>query len=641
MLGVLLTLLFCAGAAGLGSTLLAKWFPELDPAFCWGAGGSFTLAAIATLGLFIGLVPGGLSWGVFLVAAIALAGFCFAFQNRASLKLKKPEGWEWLFVGIFAVGALIALIAVLAPSDSLDWDTLAYHLAVPKIWLLNGHIIPIQTIHHSNFPLDVDMLYVWGLSWGGEAGAKAFSFAATVFASLALFGLARERYGKFAGWWTALAFATMPVVLWESGSAYIDVANGAYVALGILLAARWAMQLEERRWLWLAALALGFAAGSKYNGLQTIFAVFLALVVVLAVTKKLAANLRWGLAAAALALAVCCPWYIKNLLWTGNPVYPFFYEHFDGRNWSQFNADIYRDEQENFGVGRTPRGRDFRAIGEAVLGLAVMPGRFTNPDEAHGQGFPFQSLGFAVIAAGLFWCFLGKFEPYEVVIFLAIGVSMLMWFELSQQTRYLVGLAAPLCVLLGAASVRLKAGKVLAAAAVLQAAYTIGMLKVIFTDRQLQVDTGKVSSEQFQTAGNAFYPASQQINLTCTDGTVALYDEVFGYLLDVPYIWANPGHSTLIDYPNISTGDGLTKALKALGVKYVYLSLIRMDPQQRDRMLQAMGSTGPPVPYTDQEKAEAFKDLRNKWRILIAEAVDANDLRPVGVFHSGVLFVIP
>src|SRR5262249_4474254 len=153
------------------------------------------------------------------------------------ITLSVPRDARLLAVAVIAIAMLFAVVGVLAPSDSIDWDSLAYHMAVPKIWLAGGKIEFISYIHHSNFPFTVDNLYIWGLTWGGESGAKAFALAFALLGTVSIFGLARQQYGDKAGWWAALAFGTTPMVVWLSGTAYIDVANGLYGGLGIAMAA--------------------------------------------------------------------------------------------------------------------------------------------------------------------------------------------------------------------------------------------------------------------------------------------------------------------------------------------------------------------------------------------------------------------
>ncbi|RYG63093.1 hypothetical protein EON77_21365, partial [bacterium] len=284
------------------------------------------------------------------------------------LRLPKSNVGRLALLGIL-IAAALAFTGVVTPSTALDWDTLAYHLAVPKIWLAEGHIAPVSFIHHSRFPAAADSLFLLGLSFGGangggEIAAKGFMFAAYVFGIFAIFGLARQRYGAAAGWLGALAFAAVPMVMWEAGSAYIDLIHGLYAGLGLWLLAD---DSEERAHPVVAALLIGLALGTKYTGLQA-FGVALVL-------TFLGARRKETLKFAAVALGLGAFWYVKNWVQAGNPVYPFYYSVFGGVNWNEFAARIYAEEQATFGIGKGPG---------AILGLVAVPGRFTNPGPLTG-----------------------------------------------------------------------------------------------------------------------------------------------------------------------------------------------------------------------------------------------------------------
>jgi len=52
------------------------------------------------------------------------------------------------------------------------------------------------------------------------------------------------------------------------------------------------------------------------------------------------------------ALIIASPWYIKNWAFTGNPVYPFLFGLFGGKNWDAFRAAWYAGADT--GLGRQP-----------------------------------------------------------------------------------------------------------------------------------------------------------------------------------------------------------------------------------------------------------------------------------------------
>src|SRR5579863_8268545 len=116
MLGVLVTLLFTVGAIGVGSYLIGRWTGDLDPAESLGIHGLVGLGAVGLLTLFVGLMPGGLQWGIIVIVAIGLGGLAKilpAFQ-QGKFRFAKPDGANLLFAVVIGAAALFALVGVLA-----------------------------------------------------------------------------------------------------------------------------------------------------------------------------------------------------------------------------------------------------------------------------------------------------------------------------------------------------------------------------------------------------------------------------------------------------------------------------------------------------------------------------------------------
>src|ERR1044072_6087513 len=81
VLGVLITLLFSLGSACFGHLLIRKLTSELDPALRVVLSGLVGLGAIGTLTLFIGLAPGGLSAGTWIVVLVCLAATALSLRS--------------------------------------------------------------------------------------------------------------------------------------------------------------------------------------------------------------------------------------------------------------------------------------------------------------------------------------------------------------------------------------------------------------------------------------------------------------------------------------------------------------------------------------------------------------------------------
>ncbi|MCW5936368.1 MAG: hypothetical protein KIT11_03565 [Fimbriimonadaceae bacterium] len=632
------TLAFALLATMAGRGVLARFTPRLDPAEQWGVGGLLGLAVVGLLTLFVGLVPGSLGWwplAVWLVPILVSARYWSAPAPLPRL------GWQetasWLVVGVTCA---FAFLAVLTPSDARDWDTLAYHLAVPKIWLHEGQIGFVQNIHHSNFPFTIDNLYVLGLRWGGEPGAKSFAWTFLPLGALALFGLARRWYGGAAGGWAALAFAAVPVVAWESGTAYIDVAHGLFAGLAVCYAA--GSLVRGDAWAWpLAGLCLGFTLGSKHTGLQVALALGAVTLGWLLRGPDVppsdegpqARRFRGAILAGALALVLAFPWYAKSVAYTGNPVYPFLPGIFGGREWDKWRADLYAGEQATFGVGKSPLH-----VGHAVFGLAYNPGRYVNPGQTEGRGFPTGSIGFAGLFVGLLWLARGRgpggLALREGFILATLGVQFAMWFLLSQQSRYLTIVAVPLAVLAGGAIVHGRWKQMAKGAVALQAASTLAILWLWQVPTDWQVVTQGRQAE-YRRRAVPFATAAETINALPKGTKVALYDEVFGYFLDVGYIWANPGHSSWIPYEAMESGSDYARMMREKGFTHAYLNFSPgiVDPKLTRRWMEAAG-LAPGDPYGPVEADLMHSDLNLWWRYLTADAVRRGELRPMQAFGS-------
>lgn len=641
-MGVWITLLVVLGAAGLGRLLFGRWTESQDPAARWGLHGLLGLGTIGWLTLPIGLLPSGYRWGLGVVGLLTLAGFYGLVKDRPRASL--PKGPAALGLLVVVLGLLIPLVSVLTPSDLYDWDSLAYHLALAKVWVAQGQWSFISYDHHSNFPYLVDNLLIWGQAWGGYSGAKFFMLAYTAYGCLAIFGLARARYGVTAAWWSTVAFATVPMVIWESGTAYIDVAHSLFGGIGIWLAAGLldGEETEAKNWL-LPALMLGGAVGSKYTALQTV-PILGVVLLVYAFARKVgrpADIVKMGL----VAVAIGSPWYVKNIVTTGNPVYPFFYSVFHGKNWDAFAARIYSNEQQTFGAGR-PMEEPYTAgpieparLGSSVLGTVYMPGRYTNPGPTLGFGFPFSSLGAIPLAALFAWLISGRTRRREGVGIAVALASFAVWFVLSQQSRYALVWCLPLLIMAGGAVVRLRAGPLFAGAIAVQGLGTL-YLQTRYEDRfaqKLRVVLGTDKPEDYEKRMVPFAEPAEFLNQAAKGGRVALYNELFGYLLDVPYFWADPGNSTELDYAAMKNGDDLVAALKKLGITHVYIALATTfggNAEEATKWLTAAGLNGPVVPYAGDDLANRMIDPQNANKVFLAEAIASGKLHVIQGFGN-------
>lgn len=637
MVGLLITIVFALAVSWLGSLWIAKMNPDSDPSERFGLGGILGLGVFGlfTLQIVLQKIPYATGLIVFAALSIGLTvWFCRPQIIGYPWKVKSQKGALPFLLGIFVL-LIFPLFGVLAPSTAIDWDSLAYHLAVPKI-LLTDPSPYVRGIHHSNFPFTADNLYIYGLLWGGQSGAKAFSMAFLILGCIWIFGLVRRWGGGTRSYWAPLALAASPVILWEAGTAYIDHIHALFAAIAVLFSWELLDRIGKGQSTLdtslIAGLGLGFCIGTKYTGLQV--AICLLLVILIAGRGLVTKLWKPVVIAGVLTLVVGGPWYIKNIVTVGNPVYPFFYSVFGGDDWDDWRAQTYSNEQKSFGVGS-----DLSKIGHAVLGLAYQPGRYVNPAQQSGGGFPTGAVGLATIAVAFGIAISGGLRSRDKFVLGWMGLILVLWFLLSQQSRYLAILVVPIAAIFPLCMDRLVLGRALAGTIAVQAILTIWMLSKFQLPGQKDVVLGVISTEDYQTEVVPFYAAAQDINLRDDVKKIALYDMVFGYFLDKPYFWANPGHSKILLYQEMASGDDLANQLIKTGTSHVFLYTGLTPPAERDKFLGTAGLLDVPG-YSAEEQTAMKENLDLKWRLLLAEAISAGRMQVIEVYDRGMLLEV-
>ncbi len=225
-----------------------------------------------------------------------------------------------------AVGWMLGLILlaawVITLAPPVKFDALLYHLTLPAAYLRLGRISDLPWIVMSGHPQTTEMLYTWAMALGGSAAAATLGWTFSLFTTLGLLGYLRQRLNPRAAWAGAASLLCGYTLAIATSWAYVDWL-GLFFGLGCLVAFDLWRNEGSRNQLWLAGAFAGLAFSTKYTagvlGLVSLGA--LAWHCWRRKTAYLPALIQFGLAAAVFAL----PWLVKNLINTGNPLYPFFF----------------------------------------------------------------------------------------------------------------------------------------------------------------------------------------------------------------------------------------------------------------------------------------------------------------------------
>nr|MDQ2732443.1 DUF2723 domain-containing protein [Armatimonadota bacterium] len=376
--------------------------------------------------------------------------------------LPASTGSRWW--GVWLLGVLVVamvhsaaiLIGALAPPADSAYDVLTYHFGVPALYLHWHQIRYDPYIMHSNFPQIPEMLYLVALA-GRVQGAQAIHFVFGVLVAGVCWSLAR-RYGKLAALVAALVFWFTPVVSWEASVGYDDLSFTFFQSLAFLAVVRWGdrkkeaeaaeLGTAESRWLVLAGVCQGLALGVKYSAM-TLLPLLLLLVVCCrrrSMTWPAEPRLlffRNPLVVAGWAALIASPWYLRTLIWTGNPVFPFGFSILGGRNWTAEAAEYYRHIQLIYGTGHSPL-----ALALAPWRLLTTPAPFYEPAGHALFSIIYGSLGPAFFLLLGLLAIRGGWRRTAALLAILFALFFLEWFVLMQQVRYLIcalPLLAPAC----------------------------------------------------------------------------------------------------------------------------------------------------------------------------------------------------
>ncbi|HJT25595.1 MAG TPA: glycosyltransferase family 39 protein, partial [bacterium] len=334
-LRILFTVFCVSGATWALGRNVRRWLaldltdPWVKFAFDFGLG-------ICFLGLFwVGTGLAGLWYKPVWMAAAVPFLLLFAwemlkvFQGGIPRRVPNGAGYIFLFIaGLFYWA--FSILQNLAPETF--YDSMVYHLAVPQYWLFHHGLADFPTNFFSNYPYGAEAYFLNGLVWQGTESAKMLHAVCAGVCAIAAGGWARETGGDKAGW-LALGFTlTLPLLAVNSWATEVEGFQTLAVVLFVYALYRFAVEKEKNLvWALVTGLFAGLALSTKYTSVLAVGGAILVLVFQRPGILKVEKWRHWLVAALA-ALLLLGPWILKNLVFTGNPFFPYLMSHFPGRH---------------------------------------------------------------------------------------------------------------------------------------------------------------------------------------------------------------------------------------------------------------------------------------------------------------------
>ena len=227
------------------------------------------------------------------------------------------------------------------------WDVLTYHLAGAEQYVEHGRFYAAKYNHFLGFPQLTDTLYAGQLALTGRlTGCALLHWVIGVFMLMMAGGYAARRTSQAAGWIAASSLLIATTIWLEMTFSYADLLSIALSVMGLALAERWqavrqnvpedqdvspspAAHTQSFRaglgYLVLLGVVVGFGMSTKYTVIWMGVA-FGILVLWLGRRDGWRAMLAYGVVYGVAASVTMAPWFVRNVVWYHNPVYPLVFD---------------------------------------------------------------------------------------------------------------------------------------------------------------------------------------------------------------------------------------------------------------------------------------------------------------------------
>lgn len=291
------------------------------------------LGIVANLTFLLGILD--LFYGTVFQVLTGVGYLSLVFKDRRSLVktakrlwLSKAKYLKTLLCNpvILVFLGFILYYLFICSTPVTNGDSTYVYLNHPKLFVDHHGIYNIKYggITGANIPQTILMLTSFALLIHSDILAQLLSgWLLGVLAAVAVYCIARLFSKRHYAFYAAFIFYTIPTLIPLIYGTKIDIGYTLFELCFWGLFAKWMIDREDK-YLYLSGIFLGFAIGSKYHALFALaFAAPIAFIILLKDRCSFGKVIRHLALFGILALLIASPSYIKNYVYTQDPVYPF------------------------------------------------------------------------------------------------------------------------------------------------------------------------------------------------------------------------------------------------------------------------------------------------------------------------------
>ncbi len=474
---------------------------------------------------------------------------------------KRQFNFDTLITGTIIIFVLINFFSSFAPP--VEWDSISYHLALPKIYLKEQTVTYVPSMLYSLWPFFTEMLFTVGL-FVGDNVPHLFSFLFSVLVLLGIYSFCRRYFTKRTGLISGLIFYSMVIISERASQAMVEIPFAFYSLLGIYSFVIFE-DTKKTRFLVLSAVMSGISFSIKFTAL--IIPLIIGLMMVYDFLKVRRVNIINNMIIfGCISILFGSPWYLRSYFYSGNPFYGLFYNIFGGINLSPETASVLNSGLNSYGFGRD------------IFSFIILPWNLTIYGDKFGSLLGVTPLFLMFIPL---YFFVEKNRIVNKLLFFCF-IFITMWFFTSQQQRLLIPSLVFLSIIAGYIFTDLSKKKVLfiflSSILILTVFFNL-IIGIEINYKKISAGIGIISHEEFYSSLKDFNPhdVSVYANKKLPRDSKILLIEPRGFYLDHNYVWGSSRVQAIIDYDKFENKDELHAKLKSMGITHLFINFNYME----------------------------------------------------------------
>lgn len=249
---------------------------------------------------------------------------------------------------------------IYASLPSSFYDALVYHLGIPNLYLQHQGFIAVPQFFFANTSIYYEISLIPAV-FAGDMVPRLFHFLLGVVFIYYLIDLAVRFFQLKNRFILLLLLISMPITVFLLSTVKNDLLSAFFILAGI----KYYLENKNKR----SALCWGFSIGVKYFNILPL-AIFLSL----SFLKEKKLNSRVIIIFGIISTAVLLPLFIKNYVFTGNPIFPFLggyfpqvNPYFDASRFAAMKTDVGQLIHSLKDILKLPYTLSFYEIGSGGL----------------------------------------------------------------------------------------------------------------------------------------------------------------------------------------------------------------------------------------------------------------------------------